>query len=741
MPILPRLRALVLLLAPLPVTGLAQPGTAPADDTWALCRQGPLFDFYRPPPQDIVERLAAPAQVTARHFDVSDRRFYRLEGDVTVERADQRLLAGSLRFDAGQNSFEAADGVRYQDRDLLLSAATASGQLDADHTEVGDIHYQLLAARGNGQAATAVLVGETSALQQVSFSTCDPDQRSWELRARRIDLDHAEGVGRARGATLRLGKVPVVYLPYLTFPIDDRRRTGFLYPAVGHSDNTGLDIRIPYYLNLAPNYDATLTLRSMSQRGVMLGGEFRYLTPRHRGELSGSWLPDDDETGDDRGSLTLRHAGRLSRHWDVRANLNHVSDDRYFEDFGDSLAASSTSLLESTAGLYGRGAYWTASIAVQDWDVTDPFVADAQEPFRRLPRALYRWERPFGDWLVLGLDAEAVAFDHEERPGAERVDLYPYVGMPVERAGWFVRPELGYRYTAYQLDGGYLAGFPDRSPDRGTEIASLDAGLVFERPLQFLGRPALQTLEPRLYYLYVPFEDQSDLPVFDSRELTFGLAQLFRTNRFSGADRQTDANQATLAVSSRIYDEATGRERLALSLGQIRYFDDQDVQLPGVPDRDRNASAYVAEADLRLADRWSVGLSHQWDPEDDATDLAALRAQYRFGAGGVANLAYRYRRAVLEQVDGSVLAPINAYWRLIGRWNYSLRDASTIEAFAGVEYEGCCYAVRVLGRHYVRNREGEKNNALYVELELKGLGSVGRRTEELLQRAILGYER
>ena len=739
MPTSPRPCALVLLLAAAAAGGVQAQDRATED--WSQCRQGPLFDFYVPPGADRVERRDAPARASADAFDVSDRRLFVLEGEVLLERADQRLQAQRLRYDTGQETFTAEGPVRYQDRDLLLQAAHAEGDLSADRTSLAGLDYQLLSARGNGAADSAELAGETSALAGVTYSTCDPGQRSWELAARELDLDHAEGVGRARGATLRLGSVPVLYLPWLSFPIDERRRSGFLYPAIGHSEDTGIDLRIPYYLNLAPNYDATLTARILGRRGVMLGTEFRYLTPDHRGELEASWLPDDDLTGDDRGSLTFFHDGRLGPHWAVRANLNHVSDDRYFEDFGDSLAATSTSLLESRAGLYGRGRWWTASLQVQDWEVTDPFVDDLFEPFRRLPRALYETEVPLGTWLRAGLEAEAVAFDHEERPGGERVDLYPYLSAPVERAGWFLRPELGYRYTAYQLERALAADFPDRSPDRGTSVLSLDTGLIFERPLRFLGRPSLQTLEPRLYYLYVPYEDQSDLPVFDTQELTFGFAQLFRSNRFSGADRQTNANQATLAVSSRIYDEATGEERLALSAGQIRYFDPQRVQLPGRPVQDLDGSAYVLDADLRLSRRWSLGVSQQWDPEDEVTDLSALRAQYRFASGGVANLAYRYRRGSLEQLDGSWLLPVSARWRLVGRWNYSLRDEATIEAFAGVEYEGCCYALRVLGRHYIRNREGEKNNALYVELELKGLGSVGRRTGELLTRAILGYER
>lgn len=734
---------MLLLGAALPWAGAwTEAAAQPAPSDWSLCRQGPLFDFYRPPPHTIVDRLTAPASVSADAFDVGDRRVFLLQGDVVVERADQRLAATQLRYDTGTQAFEAQGPVRYQDQDLLLAAGHAEGNLGADRTRLTGIQYQLLSARGNGSAAAAELVGEASDLSGVTYSTCDPAERSWEIAARQLELDHAEGVGRARGATLRLGSVPVLYLPYLSFPIDERRRSGFLYPAIGHSEDTGIDLRVPYYLNIAPNMDATLTARVLGRRGLMLGGEFRYLTLDHRGELEASWLPDDDLTGDDRGSLTFIHDGRLSEHWAVRANLNHVSDDRYFEDFGDSLAATSTSLLESRAGLYGRGRWWTASLQLQDWEVTDPFVDDRFEPFRRLPRALYEAELPLGDWLLAGLQAEAVAFDHEVRPGGQRADLYPYLRAPIERAGWFLRPELGYRYTSYQLDRGWSDnGFTDGSPTRGTEIFSLDTGLVFERPLSFAGRPALQTLEPRLYYLYVPFEDQSDLPLFDTQELTFGLAQLFRSNRFSGADRQMDANQATLALSSRIYDEATGEERLALSLGQIRYFDPQRVQLPGRPAQDFSSSPYVLDADLRLGRRWSLGLSQQWDPEENVTELSAVRGQLHFGSGGVANLAYRYRRGSLEQLDGSWLMPLGARWRVIGRWNYSLRDEATIEAFAGLEYEGCCYALRLLGRHYIRNREGEKNNALYVELELKGLGSVGRRTEELLTRAILGYER
>jgi LPS-assembly protein len=717
---------------------------------WALCKPNALFDFHRSDLPGEGDRENSAAELSAMRFDVLDQASYTLQGDVQIRRADQFIGAERLRYDTQAQTYEAEGAVHYQDRGLLVGAERARGELESDRSTLQEVRYQLLDARGNGHAEQAVVEGETSKLSQVSYTTCDPGATGWQLRAARVDLDQAEGIGTARHATLRLGSVPILYLPYASFPIDERRRTGFLFPSIGSSQDSGIDIAAPYYINLAPNYDLTLTPRLMGRRGAMLGAEFRYLSPTQRGELSGTWLPDDDQTGDDRGSIGLQHFGALGSHWNVQANLNHVSDDRYFEDFGDSLTAASTSLLESTVGVHGRGQYWNASVSAQSWEITDPFLPDGFEPFRRLPRLTFGYERPLHDSVVAGVRSEAVAFDHEERAGAQRYDFYPYVAFPFERAAGYVRPEFGFRHTAYQLDRDYDANFATRSPSRDTPIASLDAGLFFERNASLFGKRMLQTLEPRLYYLRVPYEAQDDLPIFDTQELTFSFEQLFRPNRFTGADRQTDANQATVALTTRLLEEASGRERLSASLGQIRYFSPQRVQLPGQAITDLDGSALVADLDLTLSDQWRVGISQQWDPDQELSDLSALRAQYRWNPRGVLNLAYRFRReqngaladqVALEQVDASFAAPISERWRLIGRWNYSLLDSSTLESVAGFEWESCCVAWRVLGRRYVRNREGEMNNGIYIELELKGLASLGRKSGELLERAILGYTR
>lgn len=711
---------------------------------WSLCRARDYPDFYRPDLPRDVARETAPIDVVARAFRIDGPGVYSLEGEAELVRADQRLVAPRLDLNATSGAFEAPQGLQYQDQTLLVEAASARGNLQDDRTELGNLRYQLLMQRGNGVADAARVEGTRSALDRVTYSTCEPEQETWQFRAQHIDLDTATGVGKARNARLEFAGVPVFYMPYVSFPIDERRRSGFLYPGVGSGNSNGLDIRLPYYLNLAPNYDATVTLRSLGRRGLMLGGEFRYLGRNYSGLLEGDWLPNDDVRRRDRGALRYQHFGRLSPAWTLLVDVNQVSDDRYFEDFGDSLTSISTTLLESQAGLRGSGAQWQASAVLRDFQLVDPLIPDSAAPFQQLPQLRYSAWLPAGP-LRFGLDAEVVAFGHQDRDAGSRYDLRPWLRAPIERAWGFIRPELAFRQTGYRLDRGFAASFADRSPERSLPIFSLDTGLLFERPTRLFGSDLQQTLEPRLFYLRAPFRDQDDLPLFDTQELSFSFAQLFRSNRFTGADRQMDANQLTLAVGSRFFDAGDGRERFAASVGQIRYFDPPRVGLQpgGLPTRP-NASPFVGEISANFTRRFSAGIGSQWDPDLKRTDLSALRAQYRRDDGAVANLSYRFRRtagAPVEQVDSSWLVPLSPAWRVLGRWNYSIADRRTIEAFAGLQWESCCVAVRLLGRHYVRNREGEKNNALYVEIELKGLGRFGRDSEELLQRAILGYSR
>jgi LPS-assembly protein len=718
-------------LCPVGVVACPQPA---AD--WSLCPKNDLLDFWVADLPTTGDRTLADTEVTGRQTVSSDGKTYVLEGDASIRQLDQLIRADRFTYAQESTAWTAEGNVRYQDRDMLMSARDGSGTTTPGTGTLNGVRYQLLSSRGNGRAGVVVMQdAEHARLTDTSFSTCPLDTPGWEFTARDMELDQATGVGVARDMTFRVGDVPVFWLPYATFPLDDRRKTGFLFPEFGYNSGRGFDLTVPYYLNLAPNYDLTLTPRLMTQRGLMLGGEFRYLVDSSRGSVELNWLPDDREDGGRRSLFHWDNRSTFSPNWGAVIDINRASDDRYFEDFGRSLNIAATSLLPSSAYLVGNGTWWNAAVGGDEYQVTDPTLPGVAEPYRRLPRVTFNADHALFGALDGGVKSEFVAFTKDDALEGNRLDLYPYLALPLETAAVFVRPEVGYRYTRYDLDRG-----ADDRPDRGVPIASLDAGLRFERALSLAGGDYTQTLEPRLYYLRVPYREQDNLPLFDTQETPFSFGQLFRTNRFIGADRQMDANNLTLALTSRLVDDATGDDIVSASFGQIRYFDEQRVQLPGRPATDYSGSAYVGELDLRLNDRWRATFANQWNPNTDQTDLSSIGLQNRFGRDGVVNVSYRFRRDFLEYVDGSVMVPLTAAWRLVARWNYSLRDESTLEAFAGIEHDSCCVAWRVLGRRYVHNVEGDATNALYFEVEFKGVGSIGQKTGDFLRRAILGYQ-
>jgi LPS-assembly protein len=770
---------------------LALPAYARDDDeeNWGLC---PIVDalpgFEEPAPGSPETRANQPTDIEGDELQDLENANTLVQGNVSLSRGDQALHTDKLTFNRDTGDYVAEGSVRYQDSGMRVVAERATGNQEKDTHRIEDLKYQLTKRRGNGGAEAIEMHGADGALIGSTYSTCDPGQRVWELRAKRIDINTDEGMGVARNATLRIGKVPVLHVPWFMFPIDDRRRTGLLYPSISVSGRNGFDWRQPIYLNLAPNYDATLNPRYMSKRGASLGGEFRWLYREGSGRLSGNYMPHDSLPGDEpdrydnpyglednRGAFQLNALHRLGNTWLARANLGWVSDTHYFEDFNNSLYGISSSFVKSTLGVTGRGRWWEAGVMADQHQLADYTLTERNLPFDRLPRAYFRWSQPLGKWFETGLDTELVYFQHDEVPrgaahvdvpGGSRFDFKPYVSLPLEGSSWFLRPKMAWRYTAYQLDGTpeeraaeyalryggsvtpeLINQFRQDTPTRSLPITSLDAGLFFDRETNVRGGHYLHTLEPRIYYLRVPYEDQSELPIFDTAPLTFSWGQLFRESRFSGADRQSDANQLTTAVTTRLISEDDGRERLSVSLGQIKYFDESRVLMPREPLVQQGKSAWVAETTIAPSDRWNISAAYQWDPKYRGTNLASLRARYLIGDEGIVNIGYRYRRNPLsrndlfKQADFSFLYPVNPNWSLVGRYYYSLMDHKPLEQLAGVQWESCCLAVRVLGRRYLRNRTGELNNSLQVEFELKGLGSAGQDTGRILRRAILGYDR
>ncbi len=784
-----------------PVGVLICPKPARAD-LFAMCKRNALLDFYTPGLPTEGDRTAVASDLSARKVSSTDSSHYRLEGDVRMQRLDQLLHADTLTYDTDTTAYSAQGDVRMQDRSILMAATSARGTDSPRSTQLADVRYQLLQQRGNGIAASADMSDpDHGTLTDGTYSTCDPDDRRWYLHADRLQMDKIANKGRAHDVTLYYADVPFFWFPYLVFPLSNERQSGFLAPHVAFSSHRGLVLGAPYYLNLAPNYDATLEPRISTERGAMFQGQFRYLDAASKAQIDFNFVPHDNEVDDElaqyaatppvfqgpaspvvipdqRYTFHIQDTTLFSANWGAAVNIDRVSDKQYFQDYGDSLTSSATALLGSTAYLNGRGSWWNASFGADAAQITQTTLSNAVQPYERLPRATFQGEHALLGGLVWGLNSEYVDFrrgpfdlDGTTQGSVrsiasiegQRADLYPYLAYPVETAGYFIRPELGLRYTAYDLSdlNGYNASHPgapaftQTSPSRSTPIFDLDAGLIFERPLTLFGSALTQTLEPRLYYLRVPYRNQADLPIFDTQLPSFDIPSLFRSNSFVGADRQSNANNLTVALTSRLIDAASGDELLSASIGQIHYFSPQRVQLPGVPEVDYSGSDLVGELDLRLNDNWELKWDQQYNPNSRIldpqtqmlvenlhhTDLSSVSVEHRFGAEGTLNFSYRFRRGLLEQVDTSALLPLNANWSLVGRYYYSLMHSQLLEAFAGAQYDSCCVAMRVLVRRYI-NIIGQlkPSNGVYFELEFKGLGNTGTRTENFLRRAILGYQ-
>ncbi|MEO5565467.1 MAG: LPS assembly protein LptD, partial [Luteimonas sp.] len=668
---------LLLALATLPVSGVARAGDDERPGQWKLCPVEdavPAFADARQPSTITGARADQPTEIEGDQLSGTDvsRQF---QGNVALHRGDQFLGTDNLTIDSETGRYLATGSVRYQDSGMRLVAEKAEGNQDTDRHDLENIRYQLVSRRGNGSADHIEMHGAQGALFGATYSTCPPEARSWELRAQRIDVDTESGMGTAHNATLRVGKVPVLYVPWFPFPIDNRRRSGLLYPSIASSGRNGFDYRQPIYFNLAPNRDATITPRLMTSRGAQLGAQFRYLGDAGAGTVEFAYLPSDKLTTREASKETAEFLAKgypqdnrrdsnrarfqflghqdLSANWQARANLDWTSDPRYLEDFSNNLDGLSAYSLYSEIGVYGHGRHWTAAITADHQQLADYTLSDAVLPHDRLPRAFLRWDQPLKSWLTAGLNAEAVRFFHPNRAGGTRVDFQPYVSMPLTGASWFATPKVAWRYTSYRLDDAFGVGVGggsfDSAPTRSMPIASFDAGLMFDRNAEINGSSYLQTLEPRLFYLKVPYRDQSGLPLFDTGPMTFSWGQLFRENRYSGADRQTDANQLTVAVSTRLLRQSDGLEKLSASVGQIRYFDESRVTVPGEVPVEQGKSAWVADATYAVNDRWSIGGSYQWDPKFRRKDLASVRGRYLIGDEGIFNFGYRYRRGLLEQ--------------------------------------------------------------------------------------------
>ena len=663
----------------------------------------------------------------------------RLKGKVDIRQGSRQLSAEDVTYDAESRSFQVDGHVEYRDPQIRVKGET--GSYDAvGGAKFGDAEFEVPSrpARGSAKELAVTPLGKVR-LDEVRYTTCPVGNSDWMLSADDIDLDTATRNGTGRGVRLDFKGVPILYTPIISFPLGDQRKSGFLFPDFSYSQRSGLELAAPYYFNLAPSYDLLATPRYFSDRGLQLEGEFRYLGQESEGKVNGRYLPDDDLRDIDRSLFHWQHKGDFARHWRVEVDAANASDGNYFEDFGLGAEGTSVTYLERNAQVRYFGEHWSFLGQAQNFQTIDLSIPDETRPYSRAPRLLAHglWaDGPLG--LEYGLDGEAVNFHRDDGLTGVRVDVAPALRLPFRRPGLYVEPAAAYRFTRYNLSD--TEPGQETSPDRGAPVLSLDAGLALERPVGDNAKRIL-TLEPRLLYLYVPFRDQTDLPIFDTGLPDLNLVQLFRLNRYVGADRLSDANQVSGGITARLLETGSGRQFLSATLGNTYYFETPRVALPDEVVEDRSGSNIVGELALDAYKDWSVKFGYEYDPENTQGNRSEVGVQYRPAPDRVANVGYRFRRDLVEQVDASLAWPVADRWNVFVGGIYSLRDESSIDQFAGLEYSSCCWRLRVVQRRYVSSRTGERESSIAVQLELKGLSSVGVPADAFLEDAIRGYSR
>lgn len=678
--------------------------------------------------------------ISATEAQRTGQNSYLFKGKVLLHAQEQSLLTDEANYNESTGDLVASGNIYYRKRTLEFQGSGAHINLLRSKGEIDDVDFQLTDRHTRGNASRAELQGSSqTTLYNVDYTSCNPGNSDWMLKSSSVVLNQDSGIGNAYNVVLSFMHIPFFYLPYISFPINNERKSGFLTPSFSHSTTSGNEVELPYYINLSPSTDATFTPHYLSQRGALLGGELRYLRPNSLGQFDFEYLPDDRLYKDQRGMFSYSHQGWTNSNLYSDVDFNIVSDNQYFEQLGNSLSSSSISQLQQQIGIHYNGQIWSSNAILQGYQTIDSAIPDSDRPYRRLPQlTLSLSAPPRSNRINVLFSSDFTHFSRTGRPSGKRLDLRPGLSYPLTAPGYYLVPQLSWYQTHYQMDDP-VPGYGNEL-SRGLPVMSIDSGLVLER--RIVHSHWLQTLEPRLYYLRVPYRDQSALPLFDTGLPDFTFYRLFTDNRFNGIDRIGDANQLTLALTSRLLNPDNGRELLSASLGRIYYAQDRRVTLAGGPIDSQPASSLLAMIQAAITNNLSFSTDLRWDDQQRKVDRGNIQLRYHPQQHRQAlNLSYRYTESLVNQSDLSFLWPLYRQWHMVGRWNYSYLQNRTLEGLTGIEYQSCCWALRLASRRYISDGSGDYQNAVYLQLELKSLTSIGDPIEKMLEDGILGYQK
>lgn len=713
-----------------------------------------------PPPGDAAGPL--PSFMTADTINGKTDVEMRAEGNAELRRYGSVMTGDTLIYRDPLEEVEATGNVHLRRDDDRMSGPHMKLQLDKSTGFFDAPAYSVTRAPldQNNKPAHTAITGQGNAerldfegeghyrMTNATYSTCpagsgNPD---WFARVSDLALDYTDEHATARNATIFFKGVPILYSPWMSFALNNQRVSGFLSPGLGSTSQGGPEFTIPFYWNIAPNMDATIAARNMAKRGTQWQGEYRYLGADYHGQISGEYLGDDKIFGKSRDALSIVHAQNFGHGFSGSLNINRVSDDTYFTDLSTRVTnISQTNLLRQGVLSYGAG-WWGVNVVAQRYQtLQDPARPPVAIPYDRLPQvtlSAIRPDLPLG--LALNVQGEYVDFSlphtvsTQAQVEGKRTTFYPQLSLPFQTAAFYVTPKIGFNSTHYELQQ-QAFGTPDKLT-RNVPIMSIDSGLTFERNTDWFGRNLTQTLEPRLYYLRVPFRDQNQIPVFDTGVADFNFAQIFSENVFTGGDRIADANQATVALTSRTIDPETGAELLKAAIGERYYFTNQNVTLPGVTPRTGHVADFLAALSGTVLPNTSIDTGLQYNTRDKRFERYNVGLRYQPEIGKVLNAGYRYNRGLLDQFDVSGQWPLGGGWYGVGRYNYSIRDKRIVESVAGLEYNGICWVARVVVQR-LATAIGRTNSSLFFQLELTGFSQLGSSPLTLLKRNIPGYGR
>lgn len=646
----------------------------------------------------------------------------------------------SSNFSTSQN--QPIDGTS----DYTITGATPSSKQSptSEIVQLALSSSQVNSSKARGDAKTILFEGQDKKrLKDARYTTCEAGVDDWYIKTKELELNNYTESGVAKNAYIEIKGVPVLYTPWIGFSFSNQRKSGLLAPTYGTTSKNGLEISVPFYWNISPDMDATLTTRTLSKRGLQLQGEFRYLEEKFSGIDSLEYLPSDNQSGEDRYYASLKHQQNLGGGWSAGYSLEKVSDDQYFSDLSTRIVTTSRINLPQQFNIDYSNENWRFNGLAQKFQTLDK----VSYPYERLPQLTLTGSKYFGD-INTNLYTQVVAFDSNIndpviKPTGTRLTLYPSISMPMNSSYGYITPKIGIHHTSYNLNN--IANNLE-SQQRTLPIASIDGGLFFDRDFKISNRAYTQTIEPRLFYVYIPSTKQSDIPIFDSSISDLNFSTLFRENQYTGNDRINNANQLSLSLTTRLLESDTGIQRLSASIGQRYYFADQKVSLPTETLRKSDTSDIVMGLTTYLKTNWNVNAFWQYNTANSKSARTTLASRFTPEPGKALNLSYTYRQDTsstsisngINQFDLSGQWPLGQGWYGIGRANYSIEEKHIIESLAGLEYNAGCWQTRTVIQR-VATATANASYALFFQIELGGLASIGTDPLDVIKRSIPGY--